>query len=195
MKNKPIKAIFILITILILCIFFFFGNRKKNNIFQDDILFFKWFNLGENREEKAENFNSKPKITFQVSNKNIDSKEINLETTIDKNTLIYKKIAPGTSGAFEIILETNEKVNYQIKFKSKNEKPKNLNFQLDGKDRKYQTLEEMEKELKGELKESKTINISWKWEYEISQNQDIQDTRDGEKLKQYQFEIYVIGDK
>ena len=115
--------------------------------------------------------------------------------TINKNTLINEKIAPGTSGGFEILLETNQKINYQIKFRSKNEKPQNLNFQIEGEDRKYNSLEELEQTLKGEIEENKIININWKWEYEIGKNENKQDTEDGKKLKQYQFEIYAIGNK
>lgn len=91
------------------------------------------------------------------------------------------------------MLESKEKINYQIKFESKNEKPKNLKFKMDGKDRKYQTLEEMEEELKGEVKENKNIKIYWEWEYETNEMQNLQDTKDGEKIRQYNFMIYTIG--
>ena len=85
-------------------------------------------------------------------------------------------------------------MNYQVKFESKNEKPENLYFQIDGKDRKYSKLEDMEVELKGEMKENKRIMIHWKWEYEKNEIQDLQDTKDGEKIKQYYFSIYAIGE-
>lgn len=64
---------------------------------------------------------------------------------------------------------------------------------MDGKDRKYQTLEEMEEELKGEVKENKNIKIYWEWEYETNEMQNLQDTKDGEKIRQYNFMIYTIG--
>ena len=143
-------------------------------------------------------------IIFFLDNKNKSNifqddilffKEINFINTINKNTLIHQKIAPGTSGKFEILLETNENIDYKIKFKSKNDKPKNLIFQIEGKDRKYKSLEEMEPELQGEIKETKSIIINWKWEYETNGAKNRQDTEDGEKIKQYQFEIYAIGNK
>lgn len=88
---------------------------------------------------------------------------------------------------------SNEKINYQIKFESKNEKPKNLHFRMEGKDRKYKKLEDMEEELRGEVEKNKKIKIHWQWEYERNEIQDLEDTKDGEKIKQYNFMIYTIG--
>ncbi len=196
MKKSKKIAIFIIIIFIILFILFCFCNKKQNiDSFQDDILFFKWLKLGENKEETIQTSKINPKIIFQVSYRNVNCKQMKFSDTINKNTLINEKIAPGTSGGFEILLETNQKINYQIKFRSKNEKPQNLNFQIEGEDRKYNSLEEMEQTLKGEIEENKIININWKWEYEIGKNENKQDTEDGKKLKQYQFEIYAIGNK
>lgn len=39
----------------------------------------------------------------------------------------------------------------------------------------------------------KKITILWKWEYENGKTQDIQDTEDGTKIKNYNFTIYTIG--
>lgn len=104
-----------------------------------------------------------------------------------------KKLHLGTRGKFEIFLETNEKIRYQINFKSKNEKPKNLRFQIEGKDRKYEKLEDMEQELKGEISNHKSIVIDWEWEYSKNLEDDRQDTEDGKNIKQFQFSIYAIG--
>lgn len=68
-----------------------------------------------------------------------------------------------------------------------------MNFKIDGKDRKYQRLEEMEQELKGEMNKNKNIIIHWEWEYEKNVTQNLQDTQDGENIKKYNFVIYVIG--
>ena len=99
----------------------------------------------------------------------------------------------GTSGKFEIILETNQKINYKIKFESKNDKPQNLSFWIDGKDKKYKRLEDMQNELQGEIDTNKSIIIDWSWDYEIGENQNIQDTKDGENLTKYNFTIYAIN--
>lgn len=52
----------------------------------------------------------------------------------------------------------------------------------------------MEAELKGKMKENKRIIIYWEWEYEKSETQNLQDTKDGENIKQYYFTIYTIGE-
>ena len=183
MKKKKHTIILIIITIIfILFIFLIQHLKKQNNQFQDDIIFFKSFNFGKNEITK---------VVFDVSYYNIKLKAINLANTINKNTLVNEKIEPGTSGRFEIVLKTNQKIKYQVKFKSQNEKPENLVFKIEGKDRKYKTLEEIEQELKGEIEKDKTIFINWEWEYEVNSIQNKQDTKDGEKLKQYIFTIYA----
>lgn len=52
----------------------------------------------------------------------------------------------------------------------------------------------MEQELKGEISKNKRIVIQWEWEYEKSEIGNLQDTKDGENIKQYNFTIYVIGE-
>lgn len=93
------------------------------------------------------------------------------------------------------MLYSNSNLDYQLKFKSKNSKPQNLKFLVKGDDKVYNTLEDMEKILKGKITKNveKKITISWKWEYESDEQQDIQDTEDGMKLKNYNFTIYTIG--
>ncbi len=200
MKKKK-HTIIIIIIIFILSIFLIQHLKKQNNKFQDDIIFFKSFNFGKNQTNQEnsnqnQNYNNEiAKVVFDVSYHNIKLKAINLANTIDKNTLVNEKIEPGTSGRFEIVLKTNQKIKYQVKFKSQNEKPENLVFKIEGKDRKYKTLEEIEQELKGEIEKDKTIFINWEWEYEVNSVKNKQDTKDGEKLKQYIFTIYAIGYK
>lgn len=91
------------------------------------------------------------------------------------------------------MLETNEKIGYQINFESKNKKPKNLKFKIEGKERKYEKLEDMQEELKGEINKNKSIIIHWEWEYEKNLKHDVQDTKDGINIKEYNFIIYAIG--
>ncbi len=91
-------------------------------------------------------------------------------------------------------MQSNQKINYRIKFKSENEKPENLNFKIEGKERKYIRLEDMEPELTGPMIQNKKITIHWEWKYQKDNIQDRQDTKDGEKIKQYHFMIYAIGE-
>lgn len=210
MKKQRRKIILFVLIFVILCIILFQNKKNQNYEFQDELIFFKWFSFGKNKTENIfETENSiiqtnqtiqteqesqfYQQYSFHVSYKNIDFKEIYLSDTINKETLIYEKIAPGTKGAFEILLETNEKISYQIKFESKNSKPENLSFHIEGKDRKYKNLEDMEQDLQGEISENKSIVIYWEWEYEQNEIQDLQDTKDGETIQQYNFTIYAIG--
>lgn len=200
MKRQKEKIVLIILIILILCIFLFQNGKKFNNKFQDELIFFKMFFFKQKKDSenilKSENQGSQEhqQYRFQVSYKNIDFRNVYLSNTINKDTLIREKIAPGTKGAFEIVLESNKKTHYQIKFESKNKKPENLTFKIEGKDKKYQELEEMEQELKGEVKENKRIIIHWEWEYETNEILNVQDTKDGEMIKQYNFTIYAIGE-
>ena len=116
-----------------------------------------------------------------------------MSDTINKDTLIREKIAPGTKGSFTIQLIANQKMNYQIQFQDKNRKPQNLIFEIEGKDRKYKNLKDMEADLQGEVEKNKNIVINWNWEYEQNEKEDWQDTKDGETIKQYQFTIYAFG--
>lgn len=107
-----------------------------------------------------------------------------------------KKQLHGTKGEFEILLETNEKINYKVEFKNKNNKPKNLLFNVEGKDKKYSNLEDLNEQLKGVIQENTKITIQWQWDYENEKNAltNIQDTQDGIKLKEYNFTILAIGE-
>lgn len=188
----------ITITILILCIFLFLKKKNQENGVQDDIIFFKIFSLGQEKHNepiqvKAQTQEQHPQYIFSVTYKNTDFKEIQLCDTIEKETLIREKIAPGTKGKFEILLETTQTINYEIQFKSKNEKPKNLTFQIEGQDKKYETLEDLQENLKGEISQNKSIVINWQWDYEANNSQNLQDTKDGKNLRQYNFTIYAIG--
>lgn len=202
MKKQKGKIFLFVILIIMIIIFLFLSKKYPNDKFQDELIFFKWFSSGKGENEntllsKNQRNQSKqpyPSYNFQVSYKNIDFKNIYLADTIKQNTQVHEKIAPGTEGTFEIVLQTNQKINYQIKFKSQNDKPKNLNFQIEGKDRKYAKLEDMEEELKGEMTNHKRIIIHWRWEYEQNKEEDIQDTKDGQKIKQYNFIISAIGE-
>ena len=138
---------------------------------------------------------------LKVDLKNIDIKQIDLMKTVDKNTCLNKKIAPGTSGNFNILLETNKDSKYKIYFQSVNEKPQNLYFKAikDGKEiAKTQTLEELSEKLDGNIakKEKIKINIQWYWNFENNKaNSDIQDTEDSKKIKRYQFNLYALGEE
>lgn len=198
-KLKIIKlSIILLISITIIIIL-----NSNIKLFQsDDYIFLKIFQkinnenkIDYNKKESKENY------IFKVDLKNIDIKQIDLMKTVDKNTCLNKKIAPGTSGNFNILLDTNKDSKYKIYFQSVNEKPQNLYFKAikDGKEiAKTQTLEELSEKLDGNIvkKEKIKINIQWYWNFENNKaNSDIQDTEDSKKIKRYQFNLYALGEE
>lgn len=197
---KKITKYILIILILIFIIFTFFSLKRTD--LMDDFILFKLFSdsnisLEKIQKEKLNLNNSKeyPIYEFNVSYKKTKLEGINLLDTIDNKTLVKEKVAPGTKGNFTIRIKSNEDINYEILFNSLNEKPKNLIFKY--KNIKYQKLEDLQKDLIGKIakKETIDINISWEWEYKISSKEDIQDTKDGEKLKNYNFTIETIGIK
>lgn len=195
MKKRKTKIIVILIVILIVIIFLFQTQKNQNFNIQEELIFFKLFSF--HQEENSDIFLSEkqenPSYNFQVAYQNIDFKDIYLADTMKQNSLRQEKIAPGTEGDFSILLQSNKKVKYRIQFKSTNEKPANLYFQIKGSDRKYQKLEDMEENLQGELFGNKRIMIHWRWEYEGKEEENRQDTEDGQTIAKYQFTIFAIG--
>lgn len=183
-KDNNSKIISILILIFIIILISLYSITQKENLnFQDDLIFFKLWSLPKkSQEESIEEINKKTQqYKIKVSNNSVNHKTINLLNTIDTKTLVNEKIAPGTKGNFEIILTSNCTLKYQIELKDKNEKPRNFEFYI--------------KDIEGEIKEGekKKIPVQWEWKYEINNAENKQDTKDGENIKQYNFEICIIG--
>jgi len=183
--KKERKIIISLIILFILVLISLYSMIQQQNLqVQDDLIFFKLWNRP--KQSQAENIKINNKETKQykmkVSKQSPTYQEVNLWHTIDTKTLVREKIAPGTKGNFEIILTSNCALKYKIELKDKNEKPKNFQFYI--------------KEAEGEIqaKETKKVPVEWKWEYETDKIQNKQDTEDGENLKQYNFEICIIGE-
>ena len=198
-KLKIIKlSIILLISITIIIIL-----NSNIKLFQsDDYIFLKIFQKTNNENKiDYDNTEIEENYIFKVDLKNIDIKQIDLMKTVNKTTWLNKKIAPGTSGNFNILLETNKDSKYKIYFQSVNEKPQNLYFKAikNGKEiAKTQTLEELSEKLDGNIakKEKIKINIQWYWNFENNKaNSDIQDTEDSKKIKRYQFNLYALGEE
>ena len=196
MKKKTKIKMLILLIFLILFILFIILYQFQKESFAEDFIFFKLFSqnnqsqIKKNDKEKQVN-----QYYFNFSNENEISTNISLLETINQKKLINEKIAPGTEGEFELILQANKDINYQIEFTSQNVKPKNLTFSIKGKNKRYQRIEELTQELQGNVyrNEFKKIIIQWIWSYETDIEQDIEDTKDGETLKDYRFYINAIG--
>ena len=107
--------------------------------------------------------------------------KVNLLQTINLNTLVNEKVAPGTSGSFYVDLISDSNLQYELEIVNKNEKPKNFEFEIE------------EKEGRIEKNKIKKVRINWKWLYEINEEEDIQDTKDGETLEKFNFEIQATA--
>ena len=132
-------------------------------------------------------------------------KSVNLIDTNKQDTLLDGKIAPGTSGFFEIIIDASKAevgIDYDVQFVNETSKPSNLLFKCN--ETQSYTLKEMENVLKGSINKDdqekiKIYAIEWEWKYETGENpQSIQkndeiDTKNGLELENYSFDIEVTG--
>lgn len=194
--KKVFKSILILI-LFILFIKILFLKNLSNAQTIDDIIFLKLLSNGNFDKSSSENTIYKFKINYS----NMDFKSVDLSKTTNKDTLVYEKIAPGTNGSFNILLDSNRNLNYKVLFFSLNEKPKNLNF-IALKNERFiataDTLEELSNSLSGFIGKNQKIKITinWYWNYENnSKDSDIQDTKDAENIRRYQFNICTVGEE
>ena len=195
-KNKRTRTI-IIILIFLLIIGIYFLLKSNNNFFKDDIILFKNFyssinNTKENKDTKEKDSSDNYNI-IKISTKKQITKEMSLFSNLNDQMNWNKIIYPGTKGEFSIKLYGQEKLQYEVTFKSKNQKPRNLVFKQNGKE--YETLEKLGENLKGNLQkgEIKNIVIEWEWKYETNEKQDFQDTKDGKEIREYNFEITAKG--
>lgn len=205
MKNKKNKKIISLIIAILIVIILIFCVLQKSDFFQDNLIFFKILNSGDTNKNLQNDQISYKNITeykeennplfFYVAYNKTNFKSINLSDTIDKKTLVKEKIAPGTEGHFEIVLISNEDINYKIIFENLNEKPQNLVFSIKGSDKEYYNLNELQKDLIGNLEKNKVkrIDVNWRWTYENNLADNLQDTKDGINLDMYKFNIYTVS--
>ncbi len=142
---------------------------------------------------------------FKVNGKEDVVQNVNLLSTYHNETLVNNKVAPGTSGSFNIVVDATGSevgIDYTIQFLNESEKPQNLVFTYDNQE--YTTIQDLEKNLSGTINandknKERTITIDWEWQYEtgvneneINQNDKI-DTDNAKQLDNYTFDIYVTG--
>ena len=142
---------------------------------------------------------------FKVNGNEQNLQTINLFSTYNAETLINNKIAPGTKGQFNIIVDATGSevgVDYKVKFLNETQRPQNLKYTYNNNT--YNSITELEKDLTGtiaanEENKLKTITIGWEWLYEtgsneseITQNDKI-DTQNAKDIQQYTFDVNVIG--
>lgn len=144
------------------------------------------------------------KWSFKVNQETEEFATIKLADTYDKTTLLNGKIAPGTKGSFDLIIDaTNSEVGvrYEVDFLEETNKPTNLIFKSGNKT--VSTIEELESVLTDTINvddtnKVRTLTINWEWPYEtttsntISSNDKI-DTDEGLQALDYSFKVVVTG--
>lgn len=143
--------------------------------------------------------------SFKVNGQNEQVEEINLASTCDNETLVDNKIAPGTSGSFNIIVDATGSevgINYNIVFTEEENKPQNLKFIYN--DTEYNSIKDLEDDLSGTInandeEKTRTLNVKWKWAYETGSDteeitsNDLVDTQDALSIQNYTFDVVVTG--
>lgn len=127
---------------------------------------------------------------------------INLNDTIKRNTVSVNRIAPGSSGNFEIVIDTTgceTEVDYQVLISNEINKPVNLLYSIDGNSKRYASLQELLNDnVNGTIKvtdpKTRTFTIKWAWDYSTSAENDIIDTKYATSGNlDYTFDINIIG--
>ena len=171
MKNAIRYILILIILVIIFTILNFYKSKK--NIFDDIMIFGLWSRNSIKNE-------------YEINSQN--TIEIDVFSTI--NNRYNKKIAPGSKGSFTIKFKRPVNSNYKINVTEKTSKPQNLVFSIENQ--KYSSLKEMEDIINKKFINTDRITINWEWKYNIDEIHDIQDTKDGERVQKYLFEIESI---
>ena len=119
--------------------------------------------------------------------------------------MVDGKIAPGTRGSFQIIVDgtgSDVGIDYKIKFSNESSKPQNLKFYYN--DTQYNSILDLEEDLSGTIAASdtnkeRTLTIDWEWQYETGDNpteiasNDKIDTQNAQEIANYTFNVTVSG--
>lgn len=147
-----------------------------------------------------------------IANDSKDSmQKISLVDTANKVSLVEGKIAPGTEGDFDIVIDATGSevgVDYAVNVTEEENMPKNLKYKViidDKTSEEYSSLSELaENELKGKIdtlngEYTKTIKVMWNWPYEtkdefgniIGDNDDLADGTSSNL--NYEFALQIVG--
>ena len=154
--------------------------------------------------EKASGHAEIAKWSFEIVKEGEETKTINLIDTAYKHTLVDGKIAPGTSGKFEIWVDgtgSEVGIDYAIEFANEKNKPNNLYFTSQGIQ--YNSIEEVPA-MTGKIlcsEEDKKVGhvLFWTWPYETGENvseiarNDIIDTQDANSISEFTFDVVVTA--
>lgn len=143
--------------------------------------------------------------SFKVNGQNEEVQTINLASTCDDETLIDNKIAPGTKGSFDIVVDgsgSDVGIDYQISFENESNKPQNLKFKYE--DVEYNSITDLETALRGTInaddeEKTRTLTVNWEWAYETGKDEqeilqnDLVDTQNAQNIINYTFDVIVSG--
>lgn len=134
---------------------------------------------------------------FAVNDSTEEMATIKLADTYDQSTLINGRIAPGTSGSFDLIVDAGDSevgVKYEVDFQNEVNKPTNLKFTYG--DKTFTNIEEYEQYFTdtidaNDTNKTRTLTVNWEWPYESGDDET--DTNEGLTALDYTFDIVVTG--
>lgn len=143
--------------------------------------------------------------SFKVNGKDSGVQTISLASTINNETLVNNKIAPGTSGGFDIKIDgagSDVGIQYDIDFANETTKPTNLVYHYNGKT--YTTISQIKDDANGVInandqEKQRNIHIDWEWPYEtgteanVVASNDAVDTANAKAIQNYSFDVVVTG--
>lgn len=140
------------------------------------------------------------KWKFKVNGQEDNLGTIKLSDNVNPASLVQGKIAPGTSGNFDLVLDATGSevaVDYKVDFSNETNKPTHLTFTYQGNN--YNSLEALEKAISGTINANdetkvRTLNITWQWPLEgQGANYDLIDTTEAKTIDNYSFDVAVSG--
>ena len=144
------------------------------------------------------------KWVFTLNGTNVSYKTIKINSSSDESTLVNGKIAPGTQGSFDIVIDATGSevgVEYAVTFLNEKCKPTNMKFIYNNQE--YSSLQALESQFTGTIdanaaSKKVTYTINWIWDYETGNTNEIQsndkiDTNEGLVNGVYSFDVVATG--
>lgn len=144
------------------------------------------------------------KWSFKVNDETEEFATIKLLDTYNEETLVNGKIAPGTSGSFDLVVDATGAevgVRYEVNFENETNKPTNLKFKHG--DQVFDNIEEYEQYFSDVINANdndkvRTLTVEWEWAYETGAESEIAandaiDTQEGMNALDYTFDVVVTG--
>lgn len=136
------------------------------------------------------------KWIFKVNGNSESMETISLSKTYNATDLVNGKIAPGSKGSFDIVVDAGDSevgIDYAVTFLNETNKPTNLKFKYQNYE--SSTLQGLEEFLMGTINandtvRSQTLTIEWEWDYNKN---DTVDTNEGMADLNYTFDVVVTG--